>query len=349
MTEEFRKNRNTEEDEELLRLDLSDIEEDPLPQEDLSVTGTHKSHSRKKRKKKKSKLTYPLLIVLLLCVMGYSGYQIASTLLRNMKADVYDEIMNQYIMNDDPAPAVPTQPVQTEPSSEEQPSGEPSGEITETVQPRETEETAELITLAPDPTTTTAAPQDPMRILNVDFASLKRVNGDILAWIQGLGGVVNYPVVQGIDNSFYLSHLFDLTRNANGTIFVHSENKFLKDDVTFIFGHHMRSGKMFGHLTDYESTEFYQNNPIIRLYTPEKVYTLRIYAVVRGTGAERIRLNYADEASFNRAMQEYASRSMQKPSVSVSYGDKLVCLCTCSRHIDDGRFFIYCKVMELGK
>ena len=353
MTEEFKISQNTEEEEILVNLKLDD-EEESASEETLSVNGKHKS-----RKKKKSSWLYTVIIFLLLGVMGYSGYQIASTVIRNQKAEsVYEDIMNQYIIaNGDPVPTVPEQPVQTEPSS-----GEPSGE-TETADvtqqtdlPEETEETAELITLEPDPETVppttaprpTSAPVDPMRILNVDFTSLKRVNSDVVAWIQGLGGVVNYPVVQGSDNAYYLKHLFDGTQNANGTIFVHSENRFLQDDVTFIFGHHMRSGKMFGRLTDYESTAFYQNNPIIRLYTPNQVYTLKIFAVVRGTGAEQIKLNYADAADFNRSMQGYAARSMQKASVSVSYGDKLVCLCTCSRHIDDGRFFIYCKVMELG-
>ena len=346
MAEEFGKNRNTGTDEDLLRLDN---EEYPAKREDLSVTGKHKSY-----KKKKNKAIYPILIVLLLCVMGYSGYQIAATFIRDLKADkVYENIENLYLLEDDPTDMpVPTEPSRTETSPSET-YGEPQS-TEEPEQPQETEETASLITVEADPETTappavpktTAAPVDPMRILNVNFTSLKKANSDVIAWLQGLGGLVNYPVVQGSDNAYYLTHLFDRTGNANGTLFVHCENRFLQDDVTFIFGHHMRSGKMFGHLTDYESSTFYYNNPIIRLYTPEKVYTLKIYAVVRGTGTEQITLNYADEADFNRGMQAYAGRSLHPASVPVYYGDKIVCLCTCSRHIDDGRFFIYCKVMD---
>ncbi len=347
MAEELEKNRNAGRDEDLLRLD---DETYPAPQEDLRVTGTHKS-----RKKKKKKAIYPILIVLLLCVMGYSGYQIAATFVRNLKADsVYENIMNQYVVEDDPTdPPVPTEPSRTEASPSETSAEQQSTEEPE--QPQETEETASLITVEADPETeppkptvpkTTAAPVDPMRILNVNFTSLKKANSDVIAWLQGLGGAVNYPVVQGNDNAYYLTHLFDRTANANGTLFVHCENRFLQDDVTFIFGHHMRSGKMFGRLTDYESSSFYYNNPVIRLYTPEKVYTLKIFAVLRGTGTEQITLNYADEADFNRGMQAYASRSLHPASVPVYYGDKIVCLCTCSRHIDDGRFFIYCKVMD---
>ena len=347
MAEEFRNKTNTGTDEDLLKLDL---DEEPVPQEDLSVTGTHKSH-----KKKKNKWLYPLLIVLLLCMMGYSGYQIAATVIRNLKADdVYENIWDQYVVENDET--FPPEPETTEAEESEQPvqsSEETDAETTRAED--EPEESIAILTVEADPETeapketvpkTTAAPLDPMRVLSVDFNSLKKANSDTIAWIQGMGGVINYPVVQCGNNSYYLKHLFDGTANPNGTIFVHCDNRFLQDDVTFIFGHHMRSGKMFGRLTDYESRDYYNKNPEFRLYTPGKVYTLRIYAVVRGTGTEQITLNYASAEEFNRGMQAYASRSLHPAKVSVSYGDKMVCLCTCSRHIDDGRFFIYCKVMN---
>ncbi|MBQ6292880.1 MAG: class B sortase [Lachnospiraceae bacterium] len=329
MAEEFRKHTNTGADEDLLKLDL---DEEPVPQEDLSVTGTHKSH-----KKKKNKALYPLLIILLLCVMGYSGYQIAATVIRNLKAEaVYNNIENQFV--------VEIAPTETEPSP-----AETSGELTKPVD--ETEESVALMTVEADPETepptTTAAP-DPMRLLSVDFTSLKKANSDSVAWLQGLQGYVSYPVVQGKDNSYYLKHLFNGTVNANGTLFVHCDNNFLQDDITYIFGHHMKSGKMFGHLTDYRSRDYYYNNQELRLYTPGKIYTLKPFAVVLGVGTEQITLNYAGAQDFNRGIQGYISRSLHPATVSVSYGDKLVCLCTCSHLQDDGRLFVFCKIMNPG-
>lgn len=351
MTEEFKTSQNTEEEEVLVNLTL-DPEEEPAPQDDLGVSGEHKSH-----KKKKGNGLYTLIIVLLLGVMGYSGYRIASTLLENKEADdVYADIANQFIVEEDQT-LVPewTEPEQTETlpvETEEQPAP------TKESRPTETEESVSLVTIenepetappttaAPVPSTAAPAPLDPMRILNINFNSLKNANRDTIAWIQGMGGVINYPVVQCDNNSYYLKHLFDGRENPNGTIFVHCENRFLKDDVTFIFGHHMRSGKMFGFLTDYESRSFFNNNPEFRLYTPGKIYTLRVFAVFRGLGTERITLNYANANAFNSNMNAYAARSMHPSGVTVSYGDKIVCLCTCSRHIEDGRFFVYCKVMN---
>ena len=361
MAEEFKTSQNTEEEEVLVNLTL-DPEEDPAPQEDLSVNGEHKSH---KKKKKKSNALYTVIIIVLLGVMGYSGYQIASTLLRDKEADdLYEDIENQFLIEDGTDLPEWTEPEQPEPSSgeiapvetRETGGAEQPSQTAETV---ETEATAPIYTVEADPettappatapkTTASASSQNPLRLLNVNFTSLKKANKDAVAWIQGMRGVISYPVVQGKDNAYYLTHLFDGTKNANGTVFVHCENNFLQDDITYIFGHHMRSGKMFGRLTDYESRSYFNNNPEFRLYTPGKVYTLKIYAVFRGTGAERITLNYASAEAFNKAMQSYAARSMHPVTVPVSYGDKMVCLCTCSRHIEDGRFFVYCKIIDPG-
>ena len=317
--------------------------------EDPSVKKQHRS-----RKKKRTSPLYTVIMILLVGVMGYSGYQIVSTLVRNARADdIYSDIESNYvIVIDEPetTEAVPTEPSETA-KTEPVPAGSSSAENSGESLIDETEETVPLMTLEPDPETTTvppttAAPRDPMGILRVDFASLKRTNSDTVAWIQGMGGMISYPVVQGRDNAYYLKHLFDGTENPNGAIFVHCENNFLQDDTTFIFGHHMRSGKMFGHLTDYESSDYYWKNQEFRLYTPEQTYTLKIIAVILSTGTERITLNYANEEAFNTHMKELAARSLHPATVPVSYGDKLVCLCTCSRHVDDGRCFIYCKLVK---
>lgn len=42
----------------------------------------------------------------------------------------------------------------------------------------------------------------------VDFAALESINSDCVAWIRIDGTEIDYPVVQGHDNSFYLKHLF---------------------------------------------------------------------------------------------------------------------------------------------
>jgi sortase B len=332
MAEEFR---NRQADEDLLKLDPEIY---PEAAEDLRVTGKHKSH-----KKKKSKPIYTILIIILLGVMGYSGYQILSTLLRDAEANkTYDNIINSFVVEVDDT---------TKAGQQTKPEPAASGENTQPSRTQQETESGEVIVpvdpeMSAGEPASTDAEADPMRILSVDFDKLKGINSDVVAWLQGQGGSLSYPVVKGKDNEYYLKHLIDGSYNGNGTLFVHCENRFLQDDITYIFGHHMYGGAMFGSLKNYDSTEYYWKNTDFRLYTPEKTYTLRIIAVMYGTGTEHITFNYANADDFNVAMRNFASRSLHPAAVQAYYADKIVCLCTCAYHVENGRYFIYCKVMD---
>lgn len=52
--------------------------------------------------------------------------------------------------------------------------------------------------------------------LQVDFAGLKKVNPDVIAWIQIPALNISYPVVQGSDNYYYLHHMFEDRRIRTG-------------------------------------------------------------------------------------------------------------------------------------
>ena len=113
----------------------------------------------------------------------------------------------------------------------------------------------------------------------VDFAALEGVNSDIVAWLYGADTGLNYPIGQAEDNDYYLYRLLDGTWNKNGTIFMDYVNRSdFSDQNTLVYGHHMKSGAMFGALVQYKKQEFYDDHPYLYLYTPQQSYRLDLIA-----------------------------------------------------------------------
>jgi len=104
----------------------------------------------------------------------------------------------------------------------------------------------------------------------VDFKALKKMNPDIVAWIRIPDTSIDYPVVQGNDDSYYLTHTFKKTEHVAGAIFLDSDNNAdFSDDKNIIYGHNMKDGSMFQGLHKYESESYLQEHNKVYLYLPD--------------------------------------------------------------------------------
>ena len=118
----------------------------------------------------------------------------------------------------------------------------------------------------------------------VDFESLQQINPDIAAWLR-IPGVLDYPVVQGTDNSYYLHHTFRKEYNIAGSIFLDARNTAdFSDSKNIIYGHNMRDGSMFHVLRKFQNLDFYQENREIWLYLPDG--SVQVYEIV---GCEEVK------------------------------------------------------------
>lgn len=89
--------------------------------------------------------------------------------------------------------------------------------------------------------------------LEINFDELKSINQDVAGWLymEALPNI-NYPIVQGSDNDFYLHHTYKKESIFAGSIFVDCKNtKDFSDQNTIVYGHNMKNGSMFGTLKQY--------------------------------------------------------------------------------------------------
>ena len=185
-----------------------------------------------------------------------------------------------------------------------------------------------------------------------EFMSLYNTNSDLVGWIK-VGELIDYPVVQGEDNSHYLSTTFDGGSAKSGTIFADYRNVFTPTEIsdnTILFGHNMYTSTMFSKLTRYyydtdglgaegvdPRLSFYTKYPVIEfdtLYEKSqwKVFAVGIYNTDPNDGEVFdyiTKQNFTDADDFNNYILEIMDRSAIFTDVDLQYGDKILTLSTC--------------------
>ena len=105
-----------------------------------------------------------------------------------------------------------------------------------------------------------------------DKSQIKKINWkdfsqDTKAIIE-IPGMLEYPVVQSDDNSFYLHRGLDKKYKYSGTLFIDCYNSSdFTDDNTIIYGHNMTSGRMFGNLKKYKSKSYMKEHKYFFIHT----------------------------------------------------------------------------------
>lgn len=256
------------------------------------------------------KAIYWLLVAVLLGVFLWCGWNMLDILGEYRQAEDAYEDLSQFVSIPEttrPAPTKPTE-AQTAPTEPEPTESQPTEPVDDTLWPA------------------------------VDFAALKAINEDIVAWIYIEGTDVNYPVVQGPNNDYYLERMFDGSYNFSGSIFLDAANgKDFSDRHSIIHGHHMLNDTMFSALMGYKEQSFYDAHPIVLLLTPEQRFKLHLFSgYVTDTDADAW-----DLTPSSSWIGRVAEKSWFESSDQPLYGEELLTLSTCSYEFDDARFVLH--------
>ena len=183
----------------------------------------------------------------------------------------------------------------------------------------------------------------------IDFAGLKEINDDCVAWIYIEDTAINYPVVQGLDNSYYLKHLIDGKWNSAGCIFLDSRvDSDLSDRHSIIYGHHMKDGTMFSGLTKHKKQEYYEAHSEGLLITPERTYTIEFFAgYVASVEDPAWKIGFESEEDFDTWIKEAQKKSWFTSSLSPAVTDRILTLSTCSYEFDNARFVLLTIIVEM--
>lgn len=192
---------------------------------------------------------------------------------------------------------------------------------------------------------------EPREVLE-EFKILLNKNQKLIGWLKIDDTNIDYPVMQTTDNEYYLDHNLNQEYDRNGSIFMDKDCDVTRPSTNYIlYGHHMKSGQMFGYLDRYSEEGYYEEHPYIQFDT---IYEKGIYQVMyvfrsHVYSEDEIAFKYYQfidvnsEQEFDSYMQEMAAMSYYDTGVTAEYGDQLLTLSTCDYQEKDGRFVVVAK------
>lgn len=188
---------------------------------------------------------------------------------------------------------------------------------------------------------------------------LQEENVEIIGWLEIEGTSINYPVLQGTDNDYYLTHNYKKENAIGGSLFLDKDFNLEKPSSNYlIYGHRMKNGTMFEDLINYKDESFYKEHPTIRFTTNQEDVEYEIIAVFYSrvyykSETNVFRYYYFVDAKSDKEFNEYVEKSkkasLYNTGKTARYGDQLLTLSTCEYSQPDGRFAIVARKAKNDK
>jgi sortase B len=214
------------------------------------------------------------------------------------------------------------------------------------IQDRKTEDSfAQLYKLAATPAPATAE-QGTSQNQN-RFAALRAKNPDFMGWISIADTNLSFPVMDKPEvQNYYLRHDFNGEYSVYGVPYIDEKCSMNpRSTNVIIYGHNMKTGTIFGCLTDYKKQENYQKHPEIEFDTIYGDAAYSVYAafaidVVQDTSFAYNTYVELDEDAFADFVGQCRQRSDVDSGLIPQYGDTLLTLSTCEYSTDNGRYVV---------
>lgn len=182
---------------------------------------------------------------------------------------------------------------------------------------------------------------------------LKEENTDIIGWLEIPNTKINFPVLQGTDNEYYMKHTYKKKYSTDGSIFLDKDyNWNLPSSNLLIYGHNNKNGNMFQGLLEYKKGSYYKEHPNINFTTLNddsnyeiiSVFLSRVYYKSENDVFRYYYfINAENEEEYNNYINKCKKASLYDTKKSAQYGEQLLTLSTCEYSQEDGRFVIVAR------
>lgn len=185
--------------------------------------------------------------------------------------------------------------------------------------------------------------------IRIDFNALRATNPDVVGWVYCKDTQIDFPVLKGQDNDFYLRRNWKKDKDICGSIFVDSAaSDGFSDARTVIYGHHMNDNLMFASLEEWRSQDFYNQHPVMWLLTPDCTYMVELIAgeYIPATSDAYDPATEHDE-QFSSWLASYVNDSEFSSPTVANPESNYIMLSTCAYVYENARFTLLGKLSAI--
>ena len=189
----------------------------------------------------------------------------------------------------------------------------------------------------------------PEEISETRYDEMKEINADYIGWLSFESDLISKPVVQTIDNKYYLTHDFECKENSQGTVFA-DKICSLEDQNITLYGHYVYKDEnaMFTPLTWLKEPENYSVNSKltfelqdeIRYYQIAMVY---IFDMMVDTEYPYMTPRFEKNSDFVEFVKYADKKKLYNTDVKIDENDNILTLQTCVRNDEYKRLIVVAK------
>ena len=184
--------------------------------------------------------------------------------------------------------------------------------------------------------------------LRAVLRTYKERNDDVYGYISIPAAGIEYVVVQGDDNEYYLNHNYKGEYLVIGSIFAdyRCDPMIMRNFNTVFYGHNINGGALFHNVTKFLDEEVFAEG-LIYIYTMDGVYIYKPFSIYdTNASSGYIRTGFTSKEDFVSFSAEMKARSRIQSDLTVGEDDRIITLSTCTNLTADGRYALHAVLID---
>lgn len=186
--------------------------------------------------------------------------------------------------------------------------------------------------------------------IRAKLEQIKAINDDIIGWIKIDGTSVNYPVVLGEDNEYYLTHAYNGEYLRSGTIMADYQcfSSAFDNKNLVLYGHNMANGSMFATVQKYFRDPDMLHETTIYFYGFDGVYVYEpIMLLDTDTAFYYYQIHFFGRGEYENFLSAMYNAANYKKDVTLTSDDKLITFSTCTNRKVTGRYVLMARLVRV--